>query len=92
MVQPTLQQFTGPFFFAEAVIIKSSCFDVLENCAFSAEVENFQQDRALHHYSDTVCHHAIDEKTSDGEWSSNQVASENTKFDTSFDFCWWGIS
>lgn len=48
--------------------------------AFSAEVENFQQDRALHHYSGNVCHLAFSERTLDGEWSSNQVASENSKF------------
>lgn len=51
------------FFSAEAMIIESNCFDVLEICAFSAEVENFQQDRALHHYSDTVlssCPHRED--------------------------------
>lgn len=47
--------------------------------AFSAEVENFQQERALHPYSDTICHLALNERTLDGEWSSNQVASENTK-------------
>jgi hypothetical protein len=59
------------FFFAEAVMIESNCFLVLENCAFSAEVENFQQDGALHHYSDMF----VSMPSARGLWMGNGFQS-----------------